>query len=85
MTIGLGVLAILGFAFWMLWSKLHNMEQKIFRMHNEMSLSLKYLEEQLHLTQSMIERVEENIPPVSDDVKAIWKEREFLERYGNSN
>lgn len=82
MTIGLGLLALLGFAFWLLWSKLCDIEQKQFKMHDEMSLSLKYIEEQLHLTQSMIERLHEDIPPVSQDVKDVWKEQMFQDRYG---
>lgn len=81
MAIGLGVLALLGFAFWLLWSKLHNIEQKLFKMHDEMGSSLKYIEEQLHLTQRMIERMDENIPPVPQSVKDVWKEQEFLNKY----
>ncbi|WP_336165230.1 hypothetical protein [Acinetobacter ursingii] len=80
MYLGFGVLIVLAFAWWLVWSKLCDIERKQFEIHDEMSLSLKYLEEQLHLTQSMIERIEENIPPVSEDVKEIWKEQEFLRK-----
>ncbi|KAF1016661.1 MAG: hypothetical protein GAK29_04471 [Acinetobacter bereziniae] len=84
MIIGLGAVALIGIAYWMLWNKMHAMEQKLFRMHDEMSLSLKSIEEQVNLTQSMIERLHEDIPPVPQEVKKIWGEREFSERYGNS-
>lgn len=80
MYLGVGVLAIIAIAWWLLWSKLCDIEKKQYKIHNEMSSSLKYLEEQLLLTQSMIERIEENIPPVSEDVKEIWKEQEFLRK-----
>jgi hypothetical protein len=77
MYLGIGALLIIAFAWWLLWSKMCDIEQKQLKMNDEITSSLKYLEEQLNLTQSMIERVEDNIPPVSQDVKDIWKEREL--------
>lgn len=80
MIIGLGAVVLIGVAYWMLWSKMHDMEQKLFRMHDEMSLSLKYLEEQVHLTQSMIERVEENIPVIPKVEKNMFDHWDELDR-----
>ena len=81
MIVGGGALVLIVIAWWFIWSKLCDIEQKQFRMHNEMSLSLKHLEEQLHLMQSTIERMDENIPPVPQSVKDVWRERGFLDEY----
>jgi hypothetical protein len=77
MFIGIGGLFLIALAWWFIWSKLCDIEQKQFRMYEEMSSSLKSIEEQLNLTQSMIESVHEDIPPVSQDVKDIWREKMF--------
>lgn len=75
MYLGFGAILLIAFGWWLLWSKLCDIERKQFRMHEEMGLSLKYLEEQLHSTQSMIESVHEDIPSGSQDPKDIWKEK----------
>ena len=81
MYLGIGAIFILAFAWWLIWSKLCDIEQKQLRMDAEISSSLKHIEEQLHLTQSMIEGINENIPPVSEDLKEIWREKEFLDKH----
>ncbi len=60
MYLGFGALIILAFAWWLVWSKLCDIERKQFKIHDEISLSLKYLEEQQHLTQSMLERLQKD-------------------------
>ena len=77
MYIGVGALLLIGFGWWLIWSKLCDIEKRQLKIQEDADWSSKYLIEQLHLTQSMIERVEENIPPVSQDVKDIWKEHQF--------
>lgn len=58
MFIGMGAIALIGFAFWMLWSKLHDIEQKQFRMHDEMSLSLQQIEKDISILQDVVYRIE---------------------------
>ena len=58
MIIGFGAIALLGFAFWILWSKLHDIEQKQFRMHDEMSLSLQQIEKDLSSLKDLGYRIE---------------------------
>lgn len=58
MIIGFGAIALLGFAFWILWSKLHDIEQKQFRMHDEMSLSLQQIEKDLSNLKDLAYRIE---------------------------
>lgn len=60
MYLSIGVFFILAICYWMIWSKLCDIEQKQFRMHDEMSLYLKSLEEQIDITQNMIERINQN-------------------------
>lgn len=81
MYLGFGAIFLIAFGWWLLWSKLCDIEQKQFKMHEEMDSSLKYIEKQLHLTQSMIESVHEDIPPVSQDVKDIWREKMLRGEY----
>lgn len=81
MFISIGGILLIGVLCWLIWSKLCDIEQKQFKMHDEIKSSLSYLEEQLHLTQSMIQQMEENIPPVPEDVKGIWRERELNGEY----
>lgn len=69
MYLGLGAILLIAFGWWLIWSKLCDIEQKQFRMHDEMSLTLKLIEEQVHLTQSKIERAEGKILSDSQDVK----------------
>lgn len=83
MYLGFGAIFILGFALWLIWSKLCDIEKKQFRMHDEMGLSLKYLEDQLHLTQSMIERLNENPLSVSQDYKDIQKRENISGKIDN--
>lgn len=75
MYLGMGVVFILAFALWLIWSKLCDIEQKQFRIHDEMSLSLKHIEEQLHLAQSMIESIHEDMPPISQNDRDVRKEQ----------
>ena len=45
---------------WSMWSKLCNIEQKLFRMHDEINLSLSQIERDISLLESAIDRIESN-------------------------
>lgn len=60
MFIGIGGLIIMGVLYWMLWSKLCDMEQKLFRLHDEVSSSLKDIEKQIDILQTVTQRIENN-------------------------
>lgn len=81
MYIGVGVLFLIGFGWWLIWSKLCDIEERQLKIQEDVDWSSKYLIEQLHLTQSMIESVHEDIPPVSQDVKDIWREEMLRGKY----
>ena len=55
MFISTAILAIVIWSAYSLWSKLCDIEQKLFRLHDEVSLSLQGIDEQIDLLQSMIE------------------------------
>lgn len=50
----------MGVLYWMLWSKLCDMEQKLFRLHDEVSSSLKDIEKQIDILQTVTQRIENN-------------------------
>lgn len=58
MIIGIGAIVLIGIAFWILWSKLCDIEQKIFKVHDEMSLSLQQIEKDLTVLQDIVYRIE---------------------------
>ncbi|MDO5884964.1 hypothetical protein Q4O66_03375 [Acinetobacter baumannii] len=67
MYLGFGAILLLGFGWWLIWSKLCDIEKRQFKIQEEVDWSSKYLIDQLHLTQSMIERLHKDMPPVSLD------------------
>lgn len=46
------------FAWWLIWSKLCDIEKKQFRMHDEISLSLQQIEKDLAILQDAVYRIE---------------------------
>ncbi|WP_033134615.1 hypothetical protein [Acinetobacter sp. MN12] len=84
MYLGIGAILIIAFAWWLLWSKICDIEQKQFKMNDEITSSLKHLEDQLEFTQSMIERIEENIPELPKREKNMFDHWEELDRERNS-
>ena len=65
MFIGIGGLIIIGILYWMLWSKLCDIESKLFRMHDETSIELSHIKDQLDTIEDSIERLELSIPESS--------------------
>lgn len=69
MFIGIGGLIIIGFLYWMLWSKLCDIESKLFRMHDEISSEISTIKEMVE----SIDRKTEDLDEVRyklDDIKA---------------
>ena len=62
MFIGIGGLIVIGILYWMLWSKLCDIENKLLRMHDEVSIELSHIKDQLGTIEDSIERIELNIP-----------------------
>lgn len=58
MIIGFSAFVLIGIAFWVLWSKLCDIEQKMFKMNDEMSLSLQQIEKDLSILQDVVYRIE---------------------------
>ena len=53
-------LFIVAWAAYAIWGKLCDMEQKLFRMHDELSSAQKELEKQVDINQSIAYRIETN-------------------------
>lgn len=53
-------LFIVAWAAYAVWSKLCDIEQKIFRMHDELSLSQKDIEQKVDVLESTIDRIDDN-------------------------
>ena len=60
MFISAAILAIVIWCAYSFWSKLCDIEQKLFRLHDEASLSLQEIEKQIDLLQSIASRIEDN-------------------------
>lgn len=58
MYLGIGALFLIAFAWWLIWSKLCDIEKKQFRMHDEISLSLQQIEKDLAILQDAVYRIE---------------------------
>ena len=58
MFISATILFVVLWVSWSMWSKLCNIEQKLFRMHDEMSLSLSQIEKDISLLESDVDRIE---------------------------
>ena len=61
MFISTTILFIVAWSAWSIWGKLCDIEQKLFRMHDEVSLSLSSIEQDLRLLESTVERVENRL------------------------
>lgn len=61
MFISTAILFIVAWSAWSIWSKLCDIEQKVFRMHDEVSLSLSSIEKDMRLLESSVERIEHNL------------------------
>lgn len=61
MFISTAILFVVAWSAWSIWSKLCDIEQKIFRMHDEVSLSLSSIEQDLRLLESSVERIENRL------------------------
>lgn len=53
-------LFIVAWAAYAIWSKLCDMEQKLFRMHDELSSSQKDIEQKIDILGSTIDRIDDN-------------------------
>lgn len=53
-------LFIVAWAAYAVWSKLCDIEQKIFRMHDELSLSQKDIKQKVDVLESTIDRIDDN-------------------------
>ena len=60
MFISIGGFLIIGVLYWFLWSKLCDIEKKLFRLHDEVSLSLQDIEKQIDILQDIAYRIESN-------------------------
>lgn len=58
MFIGIGGLFLIALAWWFIWSKLCDIEQKLFRMHDEVSSSLKQIENDLDRIEKILNNQE---------------------------
>lgn len=56
MVVSLLILNFIGLVF--VWSKLHDVEQKLFRFHDETDLYLKDITEQVNINQDILHRIE---------------------------
>lgn len=65
MFIGIGGLILIGILYWVLWSKLCDIESKLFRMHDEVSIELCSIKGQIDTINDSIERLELSIPESS--------------------
>lgn len=65
MFIGIGGLILIGILYWMLWSKLCDIESKLFRMHDEVSIELGSMKDQIDTINDSIERLELSMPEPS--------------------
>lgn len=61
MFIGIGSLLLIAIAWWFLWSKLCDIEQKLFRMHDEVGLSLKQIESDLDNIEKRLNNLEDKL------------------------
>lgn len=61
MFISTAILFVVAWSAWSIWSKLCDIEQKLFRMHDEVSLSLSSIEQDLRLIESSVERIEHRL------------------------
>tara|TARA_R110002126_G_scaffold83163_2_gene203280 strand:+ start:245 stop:451 length:207 start_codon:yes stop_codon:yes gene_type:complete len=60
MFIGTITLFIVAWAAYAIWSKLCDIEQKLFRMHDELSSSQKDIEQRIDTLESTIDRIDDN-------------------------
>lgn len=60
MFVGTITLFIVAWSAYAIWGKLCDMEQKIFRMHDELSSSQKDIEQQIDILESTIDRIDDN-------------------------
>ncbi len=61
MFISTAILFVVAWSAWSIWSKLCDIEQKLFRMHDEVSLSISSIEKDLRLLESSVERIEHSL------------------------
>lgn len=61
MFISTAILFVVAWSAWSIWGKLCDIEQKLFRMHDEVSLSLSSIEQDLRLLESSVERIENRL------------------------
>lgn len=61
MFISTAILFVVAWSAWSIWSKLCDIEQKLFRMHDEVSLSLSSIEQDLRLIESSVESIENRL------------------------
>ncbi len=61
MFISVGILFLVAYSAWSIWGKLCDIEQKLFRMHDEISLTLPDIERDLRQLEDAVERVENNL------------------------
>lgn len=60
MFIGTITLFVVAWAAYAIWSKLCDMEQKLFRMHDELLSSQKDIEQRIDTLESTIDRIDDN-------------------------
>lgn len=60
MFISTAILFVVAWAAYSIWSKLCDIEQKLFRLNDEVSSSLQEIEKQIDLLQSIANRIEDN-------------------------
>lgn len=53
-------LFVVAWAAYAIWSKLCDIEQKLFRMHDELSSSQKDIEQRIDILESTIDRIDDN-------------------------
>ena len=61
MFISTAIFFVVAWSAWSIWSKLCDIEQKLFRMHDEVSLSISSIEQELQLLESSVERIEHSL------------------------
>ena len=61
MFISTAILFVVAWSAWSIWSKLCDIEQKLFRMHDEVALSLSSIEQDIRLLESSVERIENRL------------------------
>lgn len=60
MFISATILFIVLWGSWSIWSKLCDIEQKLFRMHDEINSSLSQIERDIGLLETVVDRIDDN-------------------------